>query len=350
MGTGPAASPTIQSIARALADHVDPQAQADLRGEYPAHAVERHFAPLGCAPFPSTTIAPSFCSIDGCYVADIDATTPWILYADDVHKDRIRFTIVHELGHHLLATVAARLLNDIDVVGGARADDAIHTEEAVCHHFAGLLLVPDDILEAVIRNERITPRHVAEIHERASASWEATAVRIAGAMPSRGAVVLLRDDSRVSFCASSYRMGSKWWARGSLLKPGGPLSRGFRLVQTAVVDEYRFDLSFAEAMFCDTLPIHNGLAIGALGERPSDGSLSIIEQPEPSWKNQEEFCEWHPGVVRDVGWCFKCRGRRCPECFRCGCNHPVQSPLCPKCGLIKPFRKGAAMCRDCEQD
>ena len=97
---------------------------------------------------------------------------PWIFYADDVHEDRVRFTILHELGHHLLVTVAAELLDDIDMLGGS-ADGAIQTEEAVCHRFAGNLLVPDELLAETIGSDRVKPEHVVAIHERGGASWEA---------------------------------------------------------------------------------------------------------------------------------------------------------------------------------
>jgi len=312
--------------------------------------VELYFGPIGCQALPSASITRGSCSIDGYYTADVDPQQPWILYADDVHEDRARFTILHELGHHLVVTVADALLDDIDTVGAATGSGAIQTEEAVCHRFAGNLLVPDELLQETIGSDRVTPDHVAAVHERGAASWEAVAVRVAEAMPVAGAVVLIRDGATVAFCAASSRMGSAWWPRDSRLDPNGPLARGLNVRQTAQPEQYRFGLGYPRAMFCDTLPIHGGLAIGVLSDKPSDGSLSIIEEPEPAWKDRGQFCEWHPGVERDVGWCYKCKGQRCPECGRCSCSHPVQNPVCPECGLIKPTRTGAAMCRDCEAD
>jgi hypothetical protein len=246
-------------------------------------------------------------------------------------------------------TSAAELLDDLDVFAGS-AELAIHAEEAVCHRFAGRLLVPDDLLQETIGSQRVSPDHVVAIHEKGAASWEACAVRVAEFMSIAGAVVLLRDGATVGFCAASSRMSSAWWPRDSRLDPSGPLAKGLRLRQTAQPEHYRYGLGYPWSMFCDTLPIHGGLAIGVLTEKPSDGSLSIIEESEPAWKEREQFCEWHPGVERDVGWCFKCNGRRCPECGRCGCRHPVQSPVCQECGLINPARSGASMCLDCEAD
>jgi hypothetical protein len=286
---------------------------------------------------------------DGYYDFEIDPAQPWIIYADDVSPARIRFTILHELGHHLLLTVADALLDDLDLLG-ASGDGAVDAEEAVCHRFAGNLLIPDELLSETIGSAPVVPDHVVAVHERASASWEAVAVRVAEVLPMAGAVVLLRDGETVSFCAASSRVGSAWWTRDSRLDPNGPLARGLNLRQTALPEQYRFGLGYSRSMFCDTLPVNDGFAIGVLSERPSDGSLSIIEEAEPAWKERAEFCEWHPGVERDIGWCFKCKGRQCPECWRCGCSHPVQNPLCPGCQMIKPFRNGATVCLDCESD
>jgi hypothetical protein len=349
MEAGRARSPTLESIVNALLAHLTDDIRRDLRSEDPATAIELYFGPVGFQPLPSTQVARGQCAIDGYYESQIDPSRPWIIYADDVHETRVRFTILHELGHHLLVTVADSLLDDIDVLS-AGAGAAIQTEEAICHRFAGKLLVPDALLTEAIGRDRINPEHVVAVHEKAAASWEAVAVRVAEVMPTAGAVVLLRDGETVAFCASSSRLGFAWWPRDSRLDPNGPLARGMNLRQTALPEQYRFGLGYARSMFCDTLPVHDGLAIGVLSSKPSDGSLSIIEEAEPAWKEKVEFCEWHPGVERDVGWCYKCKGRRCPECGRCGCSHPVKNPLCPKCKMIKPARPGASMCRDCEAD
>jgi hypothetical protein len=339
---------TLNSITAALLGHVSTEAQADLRAEDPFAAVELYFGPIAFQALPSRKIASGDCSTDGYYDPYIDPIQPWIFYADDVHERRVRFTVLHELGHHLLATSAVALLDDLDRLGGS-PEGAVQAEEAVCHRLAGHLLVPDQVLRTTIGSSRIVPEHLRQLHDGdAGASWESIAIRIAEAMPGPGAIVLLRDNITISFCAASSGLGWSWWQRGSALDPNGPLAHALSRRQTAQPETYRFGLGYPKAMFCDTLPIHEGLAVGVLSEKPSDGSLSIIEEPEPAWKERVEFCAWHPGVERDVGWCHRCKGRRCPECGRCGCKQPVVNPLCPSCGLLSPFRPGATVCRDCE--
>jgi hypothetical protein len=347
MDAGRARSPTLESIVSALLARLDDDIRADLASEDPVTAIELYFGPVGFQPLSITGVARGQCATDGYYDSLIDPSQPWIFYADDVHETRVRFTILHELGHHLLVTVADALLDDIDALG-AGGSGAIHAEEAICHRFAGKLLVSDELLVNTIGSDRVKPGHVVAVHDKALASWEAVAVRVAEVMRTPGAVVLLRDGETVAFCASSPRLDSAWWPRDCRLDPNGPLARGLNLRQTARPEQYRFGLGFARAMFCDTLPVHDGLAIGVLGEKPSDGSLSIIEEAEPAWKERTLFCEWCPGVERDRGWCYKCSGPYCPGCDRCGCTHPVKNPLCPACGLRKPFRTGATVCVDCE--
>lgn len=341
--------PTLASITTALLGYVPEEARRDLASEDPRTAVDLYFGPIGFQPLPSAAIGATPCATDGYYDSIVDPHQPWIIYATDVSDTRIRFTILHELGHHLLVTAAAVLLDDIDVMAGS-SEGAIQAEEAICHRLAGHLLVSDDLLSSVIAGTTVTPEHVRDVHDRSSASWEAAAIRVAEAMPTAGAVVLLRDDATISLCAASPRLGWSWWPPGSELDPSGPLARALASRQTAIPETYRFGLGYARPLFCDTLPIHSGLAIAVLSEKPSDGSLSLLPEVEPAWKQRVQFCEWHPGVERDVGWCDKCKGRRCPECFRCGCTHPAPSKHCGGCGLLKPFRPGATLCRDCEAD
>lgn len=348
MSVRPSGSPTVESIASALLALVPEDVRVDLRSEDPAIAVELYFGPIGCQALSSRSFVAGDCSIDGYYVSGLDSK-PWIVYASDVHLDRARFTILHELGHHLFVTVAAELLDELDVLGGS-AEGAIRAEEAVCHRFAASLLVPDELLREIIGDHPVTPQHIVSLHDRAAASWEAVAIRAAEVMPMAGAVVLVRGETTVSFSASSPRLGAAWWPRGSSLKPAGPLTRARRLRQTALPEEYRYGLGYPRSMFCDTLPAHGGLGIGVLSEKPTDGSLSIIEEAEPAWKHRTLFCEWCPGVERDQGWCYRCNGPYCPECDRCGCSHPVENPLCTRCGLLKPFRPGATICLDCEAE
>lgn len=336
---------SLREVTTHLMQLVLPTALEDLRTEDPIAAIEVHFAPVLLRELPPAAFVGSECSVDGYYEAMADPRRPWILYAGDVAVERVRFTVIHELGHHLFATSAARLLDDLDKIG-ASAEGAAQAEEAVCHQFAGRVLVPEEALDKVIGSDPLRPRHISELKETTTASWEAIAVAAVNHFNKKAAVVLVRDPGRVSFVAAN---GLLPWKRGSLVAPSGPLDRALSHNSTARPEIYRHGQGYAENLFCDTNRVHNGLAVGVLSPRPSDRHFEILDQPEPAWKQREDFCEWC-GSERSVDWCDVCSGRRCRDCGRCGCATLRENPLCPSCFRQNPMRPGARVCVDCEAD
>ena len=340
-------STSVERIAAELAAIVSEDAAYDLRFEEPDRAVERHFRPLRARALPRTMSFGDTCSTDGWYDANIDPERPWIFYSGDQNEKRIRFTIAHELGHHLLVSDGSGLLDDMDQLGeSARELNAI--EESICHQFAGALLIRDSDLVEVIGDHQVLPAHILELYRHGAASLEAIAVRVAGQMTQAGAVVLMRSDSTVGFCASSPDLGRSWWGRGSPVDPDGPLARATTREFQAVPETYRFGLAFATQLFCDTLPVDGKYAIAVLSDRPSIGTRMVLVEVEPRWKDDVQFCSWCVSVERDVGWCDICKRQRCRQCDRCGCVAPGNDPVCPACRLRSPRRPGADVCRDCE--
>ncbi|MDE0161790.1 MAG: ImmA/IrrE family metallo-endopeptidase [Acidimicrobiaceae bacterium] len=334
----------IRRVADQMVDLVAADALTDLQIEDPASAVEVHFPPVRVRCLPSPDLTRGDCSVDGYYEPFLDPEEPQILYSGDVIAQRARFTVMHELGHHLLNTTGSHLLDDLDRLGGS-ARGACEAEEAACDRFAGNVIVPAAHLAEIIGSRALMPRHLLKLREVTDASWEALAVRTADYPDTKTAVILLREPGEVSFVASA---GLARWRRGSLVQPDGPLDRALaRNTATADKDIYRYGLGGAEALFCDTARIDERLAVAVMSARRSDGRLSILEPVEPVWKTRDEFCPWC-NEERDVGWCHDCAGRRCRTCRRCGCLTPIKNPVCPQCHLEGPFWPGSSICRDCE--
>lgn len=334
----------IRDVAAKMVALVPTDVLADLQDEDPALAVQVHYEPVRVRPLPRSSLAGSDCSVDGYYEANLDPGRPVIFYSDDAVAERVRFTIVHELGHHILVTEGARLLDDLDRIGGSD-NGAINAEESACHQFAGEVLVPAPLLKKVIGDDVLRPNHLVKLHDRTSASWEVIAIQ-AASYPSRStAVVLVRQGGEVAFAAAN---GLPIWPRYSEVEPGGPLDRALaRESITARPEIYRYSLGGAERLYCDTLRVHSGLAIAVLSSQRSDGRLSVLRPVDPAWREREEFCPWC-NDERDVGWCYDCSGRRCRTCGRCGCQQRVENLVCPSCNLEGPFRAGAQVCIDCE--
>lgn len=335
----------VRKIVVRMFDHVPDAVLSDLRNEDPATAVEVHYEPVRVCPLPTQSFASGDCSVDGYYEPFIDSSTPLILYSDAATAERARFTIIHELGHHIFATLGAALLDDLDRIAGP-AGDPSEVEEIACHQFAGEVLVPRRLLTEIIGDRVMMPKHVIQLHERTSASWEAIAVQAATYPERRTAVALVREQGEVSFVAPS---GLSGWPRGSAVELGGPLDRALRHDCRCSPEIYRYGLGGAERLYCDTTQVHDRLAVAVMSPRRSDGGLTVLEPVDPTWKTREESCEWC-GDERDVGWCDYCRGQRCRTCRRCGCQKPIENPVCPECHLENPLRPGALVCRDCEAD
>jgi hypothetical protein len=341
---------THRSIARALIARLDDAVLADLRSEDPATAIEVHFAPIGLRSLPEADALNDRCSIAGYYESEFDPEKPWIIYADDLPVRRVRFTLLHELAHHLLATTACDLLDEIDRLGGSLADGAVRVEELVCHAFAGAVLIPDEVLDAVIGSAPLMPQHLVDIAARTHASYDAIAVQVTERMEQAGAVALVRQPGQVSFAPASPRMTTYWWPANSEVDPAGPLARALATEQQPSRPEtYRWQQAYARTLHCETLRVRPGLAVGVMSEKPRTGGLSLLEQPDPIYKDRDLFCAWD-GSELDTGWCDGCAGPLCGECGRCRCTKPLRNPLCPECGLEKPFRRGATKCLDCEAD
>lgn len=333
----------VDGIARALEDGIADEVETDLASEDTIAALEVHFPDVLVRPLPAGMFFGDECSVDGYYDAELRPPDRFIFFDPTANDARIRFTVLHELGHHLLVTAAAALLDDIDVAAG-QAHAAASVEELVCHRFAARLLIPDRVLDAVVGSP-VRPADVVAVHDASNASWEAVVVRVAERLRRPGAVVLMRDIGRVSFCAGS-RLEAPWWGRGSLTDPAGALAAAFDRDHIARREVFRHGQAFSRELFCDTQRVHDRLVVAVLSDKASDGRFDVLVDPDPVWTDRVVFCEWCE-AERTEGWCELCRGRRCSECGRCGCKKPRQNPVCASCGLEAPMRLGETICVDC---
>lgn len=333
----------ISSVAKQMVALVAAGVLDDLRNEDPATAVEVYYEPIRVHQLPHTSMTESDCSVDGYYDPFIDPARPRILYSQHGGPARARFTILHELGHHIINTDGQHLLDDLDQMADS-PQGAQRAQEQACHQFAGEVLVPIHLLNEVLGSGPVEPLHVLRLREKTKASWEVLAIRAANHSTAKTAIALIRQPGTVSFVATNWPTS---WPRGSTVKPRGPLDQALRHNWTARQDTYRYGLGGAEALFCDTFLAHRGLAIAVMSTRRTGRGLSVLVPEDPLWKQSVTHCAWCSGE-RTVGWCHRCAGQRCQECDRCGCRTPARNPTCPRCQLQNPFQPGASVCIDCE--
>ena len=286
---------TVAAVARMVA-HIPDEARVELLGD-PIATMEELFAPLR---FRAVDLGEAFasdeCSCDGYYVTDLTPGVPWILFRADVVAARLLFTLLHELGHHLIRHVNPDLLDVVDQVAGPGGDPSV-TEELLCHEFASEVLIPTSTLDAVIGAQRPEPRHVAMLHEASDASWEAAAVRVAQRLSVRGAVVLIRASGRIGFSVPSAALRAPWPA-DSVLDPEGLLARALDHSTQQGEDTFRWGLDGALRLTCVTERIHDHLAVAVLADERLSGQALLdrirglgIERPAIEPARAEEVRE-----------------------------------------------------------
>jgi hypothetical protein len=246
----------------------------------PARAIRWHFPTVSLKTLPAASpFASQRCECDGYYESTLTPGRPWILYRDDVAAGRARFTLLHELGHHLIWDVALQLLDLIDSAAGDLHDPA-EVEERVCHRFAATLLVSDKLLDHVVGDAEPDVSHLQALRQLSPASWQAVAVRIAQRMQTPGAVILLRSPGRVAFAATSPELYG-FWPAGSRVAPDGPLAHAFRRADHNAHDYFAWEQPGQRRLWCSVRPVHQRLAVAVLSARPF-GQLRHDPIPDPA--------------------------------------------------------------------
>lgn len=313
----------------------------------PAVLIPRRFPPAQVLPVAGgTPLRSDACSCDGYYEDLLVPGVPHLLYVEAHTPRRSRFTILHEFGHFVIRHLEPDLLDVLDEEAGQRGNVG-HLEERACHAFAGRVLISDAELAGIMVESPVGPQHVIDLYNRYGASWEAAAVRLAGAMRGPGAVVVVRRPGHVGFSASTPSL-AHWWPRQSPLDPGGPLSRATSRACRSQPDTFRYGMAGAITLWCSVRQPWSGLGIAVLSDRPPDGKLNLLPRAEDDWARL--YC-LRCGELREGEWCFECRGATCNECGACGCYRPAPQRLCEgPCALMKglgTFDSGSDVCSDC---
>ncbi len=229
----------------------------------PARTIQRHFPALSLQPLPSgSPFTSAVCQCDGYYEPRLTPGRPWLVYRIDVAAERVRFTLLHELGHYLIDAIDPGLYDLIDALAGSVGDPA-EIEERICQRFAATLLISDKLLDHVVGSAHPTAAHIHALRRLSPASWQAVAVRVAQRLSGQGAIVLIRSPGRVAFVATSPKLHGTWPAN-SRVAPGGPLDRALQQAASNVQDTFAWNLPGARPLWCSTRKVHSDLAVAVM--------------------------------------------------------------------------------------
>ena len=334
---------------------VDPKAEArrllaqiDAAGfeylaEDPASAVEALFGVevVTCRP---STVSAQGCAVDGTYHPN---PSPTIRVANDVPLTRQRFTVLHELGHHLIEH--DHRLNDLEI------DDTERRDEDICNEIAAAILIPTDVVGDLLPVGKFRASDVAALYDATGASREACCVAAARCLRSAGCVILGRSDGTAVFTA--HDPTTPWRiARGtpqdsdSLLVKAARRSTGYARGVTRV----RFASGnvsgkvHGDAFAADDGWVYEVVVVDSHSPWERTG-WHVITDPGP--EGEEIECGNCGEASRS--WrapCRSCGDRVCDKCSRCSCSLIPTTRLCTGCFLQKPLNQFVNVtdtCVDC---
>ena len=327
--------------ARRLLEQISPPDRHSL-AEDPARTVTELFA-VGVALRPAHRRG-SGCTVEGTYDP---GPPPRILAASDVAQERTWFTILHELGHHLIEVDVN--LNELSIT------DADRRDEEICDEIAARLLMPEEIREELLPPRRFTARNVAKLYESTRASRQACCVTAASRLRAPGCVILANADGVATFIA--HDQTTQWRiARDTPQGEDSLITKAARwpTKHARGITKVRFASgAISGPMHGDAFAADDGWVYAVIVEdthSPWERTPKrVITNP---WPDAEEIECGNCGEVSRSrrAPCRRCGDRYCRRCGRCSCPLVAAVRLCPGCFLQKAsnqFTAGSEVCADC---
>jgi hypothetical protein len=257
-----------------------------------------------------------------------------ILYALTPDSRRENFTLAHEFAH---LTVD----KDVEALTWlADRDDPMVELERLCDDIASALLIPNDLLNAVIGAGPITGQHLIDVFTASSASQVACAIAVSSRLNANGAIILTDRTTQTVVHASLVGELSIYPSKNQLIPPRHPLR------SIAPGNQLRVK-SFWAAPWGERHEFY--LSAAASPKRTyavlADADLWSIEsfhampsaQPRSERPRADINCRCgFVGVAR--GWpCPECGRQFCPQCKDCDCQRRAAAEVqCSRCFLNAP--------------
>lgn len=320
---------------RLLAAHVVEELQ-DVAALNPKSALET----LGIIVQEDKSLAPSQdCPIPASY--DALSRPPIIRLNSSSNPRRDSFSLLHELGHHLLALDEEW---SFDIAPTAGHSAAARLEEAIANKVASLVLIPDDVVDRFPMSTERTLSAVAQsIYAATFASRAAVVQRVMDR--SVGDLVLAVTDhqGRISFARSS----------GGLFAPAaGTIQPSFASRILAAKPDGYSGPTFGSIAYRSGSSMNDVLIDASISDGFAFVAAVWANTLSQGFDDQEEFeCPWCH-TTRPASWhfltCRNCGEPRCPDCSKCGCSSP--DPICEVCSTALPaalVANGSTICELC---
>jgi hypothetical protein len=249
-----------------------------------------------------------------------------ILYRPTASR-RENFTLMHELGHHLVE-------NNVECLAWlADQPDPNRVLEQVCDQIAADILLTDEEVDATLSAAGPDARSVLALYDRTEASRSACVIAVARKLPCDGFVVLVQEDATEVFFAARARDTRPYAWRGDSIPAGHPLRQVPPPARTHAWWPHPTGTERREYFM--SAATDRGWTVAVLAEDDLFG-VARLHLPQ----QVEEDRGYDGEVTCPCGYSGKTRWWPCPDCGQSQC------PRCGECACARRARQKVT-CQSC---
>lgn len=295
----------------------------------------------------SRTASDERCDVDGLYRGE--ETPPRIGVAFSSVRQRMNFTALHELGHHIQLTDEDLLENLLE-----RGDGGSALEEEACDAFASAVLIPEATAKSLLGTRTPSAEAVVELWRALSTvSRSAVAMRARDQIDGDGHVIVLSGTGEVTFATSTTAIRPARRSDQTATAIWEAIERGQEGATVTARGRFAYNSVLAgDTYFMQATPAGSGYIVVAATERVP-WTLSVARQEYVPY-GRSYVC-LHLGCVAEFRagpneLCATCGNPICPTCQRCGCSVAAPAEFqCTECFLLKSGSQQSATTGVCEE-
>lgn len=305
---------------------------SEFENRYPEGAAIAHSDPAAAAQFMNDLTVkwvqrrPSgACDLGGTYEDQVYPAVATIHLT--ASQERNNFTLLHEIGHHLLSTDPIWAFD----IRPSLAGQARTIEDHLVNAFASNVLLPDEIVN--LHLQPVTAAGIVSLRNATYASTTACCVRAAG-LPGERLVMLTRHGDEVLYADGNgqpYTPGKNVHQPGILKAAERAAEIPNKTAQITGGDGILYSTGRHNPNVRIDVAWYDHLVVAVVTATPPPRRM---RNDQEQWQHIGDHCGHEFSLAESPGHCSRCGDWKCPECGSCGCRRP--SVYCTDCFMELP--------------